>query len=86
MAAATSLESFAASDAYFVGAVQMALDEAAAVCVELAWAGPPAVSATAAASDVTASARAAGFLPSTVRVPGFMMNIYIGRVRLCSSS
>jgi hypothetical protein len=30
-AAAMSLESFAARDAYLVGAVQMALDEAAAV-------------------------------------------------------
>lgn len=86
MAAAMSLESFVARDAYFVGAVQMALDEAAAGCVALARAGPPAVSATVAASDVAASARATGFLASTLRMPGFMMDIYIGRVRFRSSS
>jgi hypothetical protein len=78
MAAAMSFESFVARGAYFVGAVQMALD-AAAVAVALAWAGPPAVSA-AVASDVAASARAAGFLASTLRMPVFMTDIYIGRV------
>ena len=36
MADAMSLESFVASDAYFVGAVQMAVDVVAAVAVALA--------------------------------------------------
>jgi len=87
MAAAMSLESLVARDAYFVGAVQMALDGAAmAVWVALAWAGPPAVSAAVVASDAAASARAAGFLASTLRMPVFMTDIYIGRLRFCSSS
>jgi hypothetical protein len=79
MAVARSFESLVARDAYFVGAVQMALDGAAAVLVALAWAGAPAVSAAVAASDVTASARAAGFLASALRVAVFMTDIYIGR-------
>src|ERR1700677_2671971 len=59
MAVAMSLESFVATDAYFAGAVQIALDEAAvAVGVALARAGPPPVSAAVVASDATASARA----------------------------
>src|ERR1700677_3371008 len=86
MAAAMSLESFVARGAYFVGAVQMALalalGAAAAVWVAVAWAGPPAVSAAVAATDVTASARAAGFLASALRMPVFMTDIYIGPVRL----
>ena len=77
MAAAMSFESFVARDAYFAGAVQIALDAAAvAVGVALAWTGPPTVSAAVAASDVTASARAAGFLASTLRVPVVMTEIY----------
>jgi hypothetical protein len=47
------------------------------------------VSAAAAASDAAASARAAGFLASTLLKPVFTMNIYIGyigHVRFCSSS
>ena len=42
----------------------------------LAWTGPPVVSAAVAASDVTASARAAGFLASALRVPVLMTDIY----------
>ena len=88
MAEAMSLESLVATEAYFAGAVQIALDAevAAAVRALLACAGPPAVSAAVAASDVTASARAAGFLASALRMPVFMTDIYIGRVGFCSSS
>jgi hypothetical protein len=84
-----SLESLVATEAYFAGAVQIALDAevAAAVRALLAWAGPPAVSAAVAASDAAASARAAGFLASALlRMPVFMTDIYIGRLRFCSSS
>jgi hypothetical protein len=76
IAVAMSLESFVARDAYFVGAVQMALDEAAAARVALAWTGPPVVSAAVVASDATASARAVGFLASALRVPVLMTDIY----------
>jgi hypothetical protein len=86
MAAEMSLESLVARDAYFAGAVQMALDEAAAVWVALARAGPPAVSAAVAASAVTASARAAGFLANPLRAPVVMTHIYIGRPRFPSRS
>jgi hypothetical protein len=88
MAAAMSLESLVARDAYFAGAVQMALDGAAvAVAVALARAGPPAVSAAVVASEAAAaSARAAGFLASTLRMPVFTTDMYIGRVRSFSSS
>ena len=87
MAEAMSLESLEAREAYFAGAVQMALDAAGAVAVAPARAGPPAVSAAAAASEATASARAAGFLASALlRMPVFMTDIYIGRLRFCSSS
>ena len=43
------------------------------------------MSAAAAASEA-ASARATGFLASTLRVPVFTTNMYIGRVRFRSSS
>jgi hypothetical protein len=48
--------------------------------VALARAGPPAVSAAVVASDAAASARAAGFVASTLRMPVFTTDIYIGRV------
>jgi hypothetical protein len=85
MAAAMSSDSLAARDACFAGAVQMALDEATAVCVAPARAGPPAVSAAVAASEATASARAADLLAGTVRMPVFTTDRYIGRVRFRSS-
>jgi hypothetical protein len=44
--------------------------------VALAWTGPPVVSAAVVASDVTASARAAGFLASALRLPVVMTDIY----------
>jgi hypothetical protein len=82
IAAAMSSDSLLASGAYFVGAVQMALDAATvAAGAALARAGPPAVSAAVAASEAATSARAAGFLASALRMPVFTTDIYIARAR-----